>query len=288
MAAFNIVTHPHSADDYAALFARARSIRQPIQVRGETHALLATAYEPKESEFNGVITGEVFTFLQLDPTLAWFDLVRGEQASDEQVETVNIPDNLRPHLKKIRYVFFPRNHLFIYAREDSHFGSIGPASMQNFLERLLNDNRLLEKTGFQEVDVRLVQDKRTLQGILESITLERLEIFLELPNPDTPGDAEERVAREMEEENLEELKIIKTAADETGLRPNHRTRQYMDAASKNGYVWAKGMTVDGTKKEFTTKETPWIEPVEFPTNVPYLDRFIQAARELRDLIKRNL
>lgn len=283
LAAFNIVTHPHTAKGYADLFAKARALRQPIKVWGETHAILASAYSPNKSE--GVMTGEIFTFLQLDPSLDWYDVVRGEQASEEQVEEVRIPPELKPHLKKIRYAVFPRNHLFIYTREDSHYGAIAPTPMQHFLERLLNDNRLLEKTEFQEVDVRLVQDKRELAAILKAITLEKLEIFVQRPNPgDTPGEAEDQVTKEMEEENLEELKIIKKAADEDGLQPNERTQTYMEAASSNGYVWARGLSKDGVKKEFNTQDAPWIEPFEFPNNVPYLDRFLEAAIQLRDRI----
>ncbi len=234
-----------------------------------------------------VITGEVFTFLQLDTSLNWYDILRGEEASDEQVQAVNIPSELRPHLKKIRFVVFPKAHLFIYVREDAHFGSIGPASMEDFLVRLLNDNRLLETTPFQEVEVRLVQDSRQLEEILKSITLERLDIFVELPNADTPGDAEDEVAREMEEENLKQLEIIKKAANERGLQPNERTRNYMVAAASNGYVKAKGTTVDGVTKEFNTKNVPLVEPFVFPDDVGYLDRFLQAADELRRIIRRQ-
>lgn len=288
LAAFNIVTHPHSPQGYADLFVNARGLRQVIPIRGETHAMLATAYRPTEDDPQSVITGEVFRFLQLDPTLAWFDVIRGEQASDEQVEQVSIPDELRPHLKKIRYAFFPKDHVFVYSREDAHHGSISPASMELFLKRLLNDNRLLEKTAFQEVEVRLVQDHQELKAILETVTLERLEIYIRLPNPgDTPGDAEADVTEEMEEENLEELKIIKKAADGTGMHPNARTQNYMHAAASNGYVWARGVDAEGQKKEFNTKDTPLVEPFEFPNNVPYLERFLDAARELRRKIKRK-
>jgi hypothetical protein len=288
LAAFNIVTHPHSPAGYSQLFLAARSLRQPVKIWGETHGLLATAYRPRAELDLSVITGEIFTFLQLDQTLGWFDIVRGEEATDEQIEAVNIPEELRPHLKKIRYVLFPGDHVFVYAREDSHHGSISPTPMQNFLERLLNDNRLLEKTRFQEVEVRLIQDRRELTEILERITLERLEIFVELPNAgDTPGDAEEKVAKEMEEENLKELEIIKKAADERGLHPNENTKDYMTAAASNGYVKARGTTAEGEKKEYNTQTAPLVESFDFPDNVPYLDRFLDVANQLRKIIKRK-
>lgn len=288
LGAFNIVTHPHSPANYLELFKQGRLLRQPIKVWGETYGILASVYHPLGTENSTVITGEVFTFLQLDASLNWFDIIRGEEATDAQVDQVKIPTELRPHLRKIRYVLFPEDHLFVYTVEDATYGAISPTPMKNFLERLLNDNRLLEKTKFQLVDVRLVQDRKALTAILKTVTLERLEIMVRRPNPgDTPGDAEQMVEQEMMEEELEELEIIKKASKEGGIKPNKRTLQYMEAAETNGYVKAKGISKNGEKREFNTQLSPLIEPFEFSNAAGYLDRFLDAARELRNIIRRK-
>jgi hypothetical protein len=74
LAAFNIVTHPHSSAGYERLFQDARLLKQSIKVRGATHAFLATAHNPGGTSETNFITGEIYTFIELDPNLDWFDL----------------------------------------------------------------------------------------------------------------------------------------------------------------------------------------------------------------------
>lgn len=281
--AFNIVTHPHSPKSYEELFTKARDLKQVIKIWGDTHAILRTAFHPEEYK-GSIITGEIFTFLNLDPSQPWFDILKGEAATEKQTHEVKIPENLRPHLKRIRYVFFPNSHIFVYVREDSAFGAISPNNMSELLTALLNDNRILEKAPYQAVDVRLVQDSTSLDWIFKNLRVELLNITIRRPNGDTGGDAQESVEKELEEQNLQEYFVSQKAEKGKAIKPNKRTNRLMKEATINGHVEAKGLDQDDVPHTLNTSARPLIEPVVFDGKKAYFDFVIEAGRILVDKI----
>lgn len=285
LAAFNIVTHPHSEQEYEKLFYSAKGLMQTIKVWGDTHALLCSAYRMEEL-VEPTITGEIFTFLEIDTQQDWFDILKGEVATEKQTKEVVIPQNLRPHLKRIRYVFFPKAHMLVYTRDDMN-GSISPSRMEYFLTHLLNDNRILEGAPYQEVGVRLVQDRQSLEWIFQHLRVERLDITIKRPNGDTAGDAEQSVEEELEDQNIEEYFVSQKAENGKVLKPNKRTQRMMQEATINGHVEAKGLDKDDLPRSINTTERPLVEPVYYDSESPYLDFVVRAASDLLQKILRK-
>jgi len=285
LAAFNIVTHPHSPKSYEQLFFAAKELRQMIKIWGDTHALLRSAYKLEEYK-TPIITGEIFTFLEIDLNQPWFDILKGEEATDKQTHEVKIPENLRPHLKRIRYVFFPDSHIFVYTRDDSANGRISPKSMGELLASLLNDNRILANAAFQAVDVRLVQDSKSLDWIFENLRVERLDITIRKPNGDTGGDAEESVEKELEEQNLEEYFVSQKAEKGKAIKPNARTRRLLNEATINGQVEAKGLDKDDITQTKNTSAHPLVEPFVFEAKRPYIEFIVESGKALVEKIRK--
>ena len=283
LAAFNIVTHPHSEKSYADIFKRARELKQIIKIWGDTHALLCSALTLNEFE-KSPITGEVYTFFDIDPNEPWFDILKGEAASDKETKEVKIPSHLRPHLKRIRYVFFPDRHTFVYVRSDSVHGRISPKSMQEFLTALLNDNRILAKVEFQAVEVRLVQDKQSLKKIFQSPRVERLDISIRKPNGDTGGEAQQSVEQELDEQNLEEYFVSQKAAKGKSIQPNKRTVRLMEEATLNGFVEAKVWDENDMPHTVNTSSKPLVAPVKIDPEASYIGSIVRAGRALLDKI----
>lgn len=285
LSAFNIVTHPHKPEFYSEVFSKAFALHRQIGIRGETRALLGSCYNLESGNITSPITGEIFTFLEIDKDNDWFDIAKGEQATDRQTEEVTIPDNLRPHLKRVRYVFFPKKHMFIYVREDSKLGIISPASMEYFLNSLLNDPKVLENKKFHEVEIRLVQDKAAIDEILSTLSIDRLTIKIRLPNGDGPLDAMAAIEEEMNEQNLIEYTTIQKAKKGEKIDPNERTVALMEKAVTDGSVEAVGRDENGLAKSINTQSKPLVEPVRYDGKSAYLDFFINAAMALLGKIK---
>ena len=278
LAAFNIVTHPHSAVSYVNLFHDARKLGRDIQIRGETHGRLGTSTD-LEGYSEALITGDIYTYLELNVDDPWFNTNTGEAADKVQTKEVKIPAHLRPHLKQLRYVFFPKKHLFIFVQHDAgkYRGSIGIQSMSDFLTALLNDSRLLVKTDFKRVEVRSVQDRKSLEWIFSTLQVEQLEITVRRPNGDSSGDARKSVEEELEEQHLEEYFVKQTAEKGKGIKPNENTNRLLNEAMTNGSVKARGRDRNEKMHTVNTEDRPLVEPIEISSKRPYAESVIQAS-----------
>lgn len=284
LAAFNIVTHPHSSESYEGLFNAAKDLKQMIKIRGDTYGLLCSAFKLDESN-TGTITGEIFTFLNIDPKQPWFDILKGEEATEKDTKEVKIPEHLRPNLKRFRYVFFPASHFLIYSRDDSVNGAISPSSMKEFLTALLNDNRIIGNAPYQVVDVRLIQDRKSLDWIFENIAVEQLDIVIRRPNGDTGGEAEESIEKEMSDQNIDEYFISQKSEKGKAIKPNKRTERLMGEATINGHITAKGQDKDGITKTADTAEHPLIESFVYDPKTSYIDFVVNAGRKIVEKIQ---
>jgi hypothetical protein len=280
LAAFNIVTHPHTTQGYVNLFHSARKLKRDIPIRGETHGRLGTSIDLDDYS-EPLVTGDIYTYLELNINDPWFNTRTGEAADTTQTQEVQIPDYLRPHLKQLRYVFFPKTHLFVFVQHDTgkHRGTLGVNSMSDFLTELLNDPRLLEKTDFKKVEVRSVQDRKSLAWIFSKLKVEQLEITIRRPNGDSSGDAKKSVEEELEEQNLEEYFVKQTAEKGKGIKPNENTGRLLNEAMTNGGVKAKGRDTDDKMQTVNTQSKPLLEPIEISSKKPYAESVIQASFE---------
>lgn len=284
LAVCNITTHPHSPADYKKLIFKAVSLKQPVKVWGDTHAFLATAYKTGEAD-HAPLVGEIFTFLELSRDLGWFDLLRGEEATEEQTGEVAIPPNLRPHLKRHRFAFFPEEHAFVFVSRDSRNGSISPNKITDFLSDLLNDPRILLESDFPQVAVTLYQDRSQIEEIFRTLQVHQLRIMIKRPNGDTPDDAGPSIEEEFEDQNIAEYFIQQKAVKGKRLDPDRRTVRYMEEAVTNGFVEATGSDAQEITRTVNTKSKPLIEPVRFDGELPYSDFILREAEKLLRGIK---
>lgn len=275
LAALNIVTHPHSVENYRKLWDRAYWLKQRFRTHGDTAAMLGSMGR----DFAGnVISGDLFTFLDLDPSLPWYDIQSGEEATEQQTKEVEIPAHLKPHLRRFRYVFIPEVHTLVFVHYDSKVGAISPNSVQSFVDRLLNDNRIIQGAPFPKVHVQIVQDKHSLKTIFESIRVDALDIQMYRPNGDTSDDAKKSIEEELDDQNIGEYFVsLKAQNPGTPIKPDSRTSRMMKEAIKTGYVEARGPDEDGIPRTLNTKTHPAIEPYKLDPRVPYADAIVNIA-----------
>ena len=135
IAGLNIVSHPHSPSQYVEMFKRAKSQKVAGKYFGNrwgsigSFSLQSDAYQ-----------GHLHLYTDFDQTKPWFDIERGRQADEEDLKAIKLPRTLRPEFTQVPFVFFPKEHLFLFEQ------IISPNSASRLVETILR-----EKSVAQEV-----------------------------------------------------------------------------------------------------------------------------------------
>jgi len=279
----NIVTHPHSPEDYVKLLERGLHVDVPMG--GDRRARIGTLSAIGADPLDG-IQGNIYRYTKIDMNSPWLNTESGKEVDPLNIhELVDIPDNLRPNLSTIWYNFYPRSHRLVFEteRNDPHTGkpvSFSPSTAQLFFQKVFNTL----KTDFDTIRVTVVQDHETLETIFSLPYLRKLEIKIERPNP-TDGRFAQMMARQLEKENVHDFEQIMVSKSADGLKPTKRTKGVAKVATTDGYVYAEGNDEEGEK--VTLKTT--LKPVEarryFDGNEGFLAAFFKAASSLLQTYK---
>lgn len=265
LAAINIAMHaPHPTDRYVELLQKAFRRRMIVRI-GSLHGVtLGILYRPQQHGKLTLVSGEIYRFVKLDPGQPWFNTEKKEPATEEDVESINIPAHLLPHLQRIPFVFNARRHQLWYVSRDQS-NSLSPATAVRFLELLLQTTALANE--FPDVSVTAVPEKTSVDKILNLPGLEYLKIELVRPNPDTGESAEERWLRRLEEQKTTKAKLELFHARNQVLEPDAETKEMASVAANNGVVYGRGRSADGLPIEDSTKDRPMLRFEFVDTNV---------------------
>ena len=217
--------------------------------------MLGTLSRPRALAQTTLVSGEIYRFIKLDASEPWFNTAKKEPATNEDVEAINIPSHLLPHLQRIPFVFNARKHKLWFVSRDQK-NSFGPPIAVKFMDSLLQKTAL--KFDFPEVAVTSVPDSTSVGDILSLPRLEYLRIELVRPNPDGGESAEARWLRRLEEQGTTKTKLELFHAKNVTLEPNAETREMAEVAAINGSVYGRGRTADGLLIEDSTKKRPML------------------------------
>lgn len=190
IAGLNIVTQPHSPQNYIDLFRSLFGLKRPIAIRGTQHLMLGElrpAY--REKPLNGLF-GRFYRFDQIDPKAPWFNVDSNDVATKEEIAEIKIPPKLKPNLVMFNFVFYPRTHkLYFESMADSH--TLGPASLRKFFLTICGHPTIVQKFG--DVEITAIPELEQLERILKLPGLSKLVIDVKRPNPDDLADEEAEV-----------------------------------------------------------------------------------------------
>ena len=267
LGAINIVTHPHSSERYLEHFITAieqqRQRKASVRLRGETHGIISNWFPINQRDALGGIEGEFLTFFEIGDLQDWHRLDNNKPASEIDVRNaLSLPGGIRPKGRPIRYVFYPREHILIYAQKiQNRF--IAPNSALKLVKDTLNFPSALEQ-GFPVAEVTLCQSREEIERLLASPHLKKLEIAYGRPNPDDHAELEKEILRTMEKQGADLFgeHLISTSSGRF-LSPDDNTKAKARVASRNGFVYAEEI-IDGKKLKTKTSE----HPAEFSTLAP--------------------
>lgn len=260
ISALNIAMHePHSPKAYVSLMLGLYAMRRIVNVRSLTGLLIGSMYPLNKSHPERGLTGEIYQFTNLDQSEPWFDVNSLEEASEDEVRGIRIPEHLKPHLARFNYIFFPHGHR-LYVQTRSKNRTLGIQSVQKFFRILLADGAA---PNTPPVEVTVEPDRDTIAQILKIRYLKKLEISLVRPNPDDLDAAEKRLLRKLSRQDAQRMDVVLHANVNQDLAPDSETVTLAKVAASNGSVVGRGRDAANNPVVKSTVDQPWKEVAHF-------------------------
>lgn len=279
VAGLNIVTHPHSPENYVKLFRSLFRQTLSIYVRKNQKVMLGEMRPVVTGQdlVNGIF-GRIYEYDQIDPNAPWFNVEKNEVATEDEIAQIAIPEELKPNLAFFEYVFYPKTHKLYFITSFS-YESLSPNYVEKLFLRLIG-LPIIEK-NFGKVEVTVLPDISQLDKIFSIHRLAKLTIDVVKPNPDDNADAEEEVFKRLEQENARRIVQVLVAEPNESIKPNEDTKLLAKVAASNGKVEAIGFNNAGEKVEESTVTKPWKEPVTYdPDETTLTDKFLSFTSEI--------
>jgi hypothetical protein len=275
---------PHEPARYARMWRKAFQLQRRIKVWSDYAALIGSARPSEEAPH--ILQGDFYKFLDLELVRDWFNTQTNKVAEDQDLESISIPDHLKPHFVYVPYWFDTVRHQIFFVTKDGQ-DAFSAKLVQKFLSTLFVDARIVDE--YKGIAVNLEPDRGTLARIFGMRKINQL--VIDLTNPPNPGDdlsdaereALERIQMEsLENQNLSSATTILRGEPEGGVKPDRNTRALAQIAQSNGKVEATGYEL-GTKRAVTvsTTERPLEESIVYnPEKEPRGTAFSQLVGRL--------
>jgi len=284
VAVLNITMHPHSTEKYIELFKDAFRLNNSTMYQANHYALIGSFHPIAGTKENEGFHGGIYRFLDFDSGEPWINLSENKEASEEDLEEVNIPDNLRPGYHSNGYVFFPKEHLLFFERASSGQKALGPRHAKKIFEKLLNQKELTEKYG--HIDVTIEPSHEALDKILKMPILSKLKLTITKPNPDFFGSGtDQEVEARFNALNAKSFEAELTAERNESLTPDEGICSLANVAASNGKVIGEGYDENGVRKQESTENHPYIETAKYdPDAHGLMGTLIAKAQQMKAIL----
>lgn len=277
--ALNIVMHPHAPLRYVELLRDVRRRQLIAPAHGVRQGTIANVAQMK---FQGgtAYTGDVYTFTHVNVDADWFNVQTHGTADDEDLSEVTLPSHLKPDSARFSYLFLPEIHtLFFEVYYDSNH--LSPTTCARLLNGLFNHPKLGSKYG--RVDVTPWPSEDELSKALKMPRLDRLDLTITRPNPDTLTQAEKEMYERMDAQNVDEIQESLKAVKGKSIEPSEETEIKARIAARNGTVHAKGADSEGHPIEYQTSAHPWITKFYYDPKVESaFEMFAEKVAQVKD------
>jgi hypothetical protein len=261
--------------DYTALFDQIFALKRGFRVYSDQYLALT---EFQSEERIGVFSK--YTDIETDGD--WFDVETFHKASPEEVDSVSIPQNLRPNLSSFDFMLSVKRHVVVF---ETYSGSrsLSPNYVEKYLKFIVQHPKVKERFGVVEVDI--IKDTVEVDRILGMESLKELKLTIRRPNtdgwdPSVAAMVEQRLA----EQNLSQIEETLTATAENNLTPNQRTKNLAYVAAENGSVRGKAI-VDGLTINVDSASKPLkLSESYFSDDTPTKNIFFKLTYQMFELL----
>ena len=249
-----------------------------MMMLGRLHA------EEESDQDANTVTGEIYTYYNLDSDSPWFNIERNEEAVESELKGVSIPGNLKPHLSKFMFAFLTDTHrMCIQLKSGKRTLSIATASAA--FKKLF---ALEELSDYAPIEVTVEPSRETVEEILKMPSLHRLHIELVRPNPDDGHELELALLDRLQKQSAVKMTQELVSQKDHSLHPDAATKDLARVAASNGYVEGSGKDINNNSVMISTRNTPLIEkPIFDPREGSLKDFMIYQARKITAFFDRS-
>ncbi|MGY4398606.1 hypothetical protein ACVWZA_003814 [Sphingomonas sp. UYAg733] len=273
----NIRIHPHSPERYRELFKTAFALKKIVNIRGDRAGMVTSLsrINPKDDFIRGVIT----TFLEIDLDGNWLNTETLEVASENDVESVRIPENLRPNMMSFYFRFDVQNHELIFENY-SNGKRLTHNSALIFFKELFTRKKIIKDFG--DVKVTILQSRGSVDRVFSIPRITSLEVYIERPNADIwEGEFEELAEEHLEEKGARSMTVIYKAESGGQIVRDDDLSALVRTSVRNGRTIARGYGPNG-HEVVTTDMYPKVMQDRFnPEDMSDNQMFEQLAERFR-------
>jgi hypothetical protein len=225
---------------------------------------------------DGIFRGRLAIWTEIDPSEPVIFKASLEQSLIEDTE-LSVPEGVGFNSKVFYFSFRESDHtLFVELENDSN-NTISTSRVQKAFSKIFDG---LEVGGVDDIAVHQKSQRNAVDRVLAIPRLRRIEIVVNIPNPDDMQEDMQQVWDEINSMNAKKLatEIVKAPGKDT-LILNHKYRVMAQVAKDNGYVSGEGHTADGEKVERSTKEYPEVVEVTLEEGETEYRKVRQVALE---------
>ncbi len=269
-------------DHYLKLLRVLYEARKPVRIaRNETELFfgwLAPELEINDTYARGLVDRAVDV-----QNREWYNEIKRQPASDEEVNEINIPDGLKANHREFMFLFdLNRHYMFV---DNANRGSkIIPSHVAELLTVLTSSERIRRQFGL--VTVSVVKSKIKLEEILKN-EIKSLSMTIQQNNGDfVSSELRDSVLEQMQSALAEQAEIALKAPSGGRLNITDEIRALAEAAADTGDVRAK-VVIDGYTKNRNLSEYP-VEATEKydPRNEERFSGMLRAIRVASKYMKK--
>lgn len=239
---------------YTQMFKKVFENRTVGKIRGNDRGMIGSLREDY-FEDEGILFGYIYKFLNINPDEKWLNLQNFETIDPQETGELPVPDTLKPNLKQIGYVFYPKKHRILF-----NCTSISPNSILKLFSRLFETPDIRKKFG--RVDINIEATSEVIKKIISIPRITKLAIKFTRPNNDDITGLEGAIRKRIENQNIKNFQQNALTNDEEGIKPDDETEALMNVARSNGQVVATGY--DGDQRvEYSTEDHPIKESIKY-------------------------
>lgn len=230
----NVAVHPHDGPQtYRSLFENAYSLDRAVRVHGDRYAWMSHLWVNGEGR-KAYLTGNIATFTQIDVDGAWIDMSTRSSADQSRIDDIKkAVSGVQPNYHEFRFYVDLKDHLVVVETDDGK-RTFSPRMIEKFLRGVFSQEVIVD--AFGEVEVSFVPDKESLNRIIGSKYLRKIEIHLTRPNADSVADVEKRLMEELDKMGARSSTVTYAAIRGQTLDLPEEVKNIARVARTNGYV----------------------------------------------------
>jgi hypothetical protein len=279
--AINITTHPHSPEKYIELFRMAFRQRKPAKISGDNYGLIAQLSRLSNKQgAGGALSGDFIKFTNIFLDEDWWNMETNDFASDEEIEALEIPENMKPNSARFSFIFYPDKHLLTY--EGYYEGkNLGASNAVRLVRNLFSTEEIADKFG--RVNVTHIPVSEKFEEAFAIPYKHSIELVFTRPNADHTDKIGRKVKERLENMNVEQQEENYRGVRGLSIEPDQDLKDLAKVASRNGSVSVKGKDINEKPVSFSTDKHPLRERVYYDPNIesPY-ELLIRVSQMIKD------